>query len=382
MPHFTTALRRGHVRRSPRDLTVDALLFLLAVAYALAIASSSTPAAPEPGLDWTRPEPVAGVLACGLLWLRRSRPVETACALIALSVPFGTAAGAMVAALFTVAVHRAPRTTLIVYAAGLLPAATDPLLRPDPAMPGFQYFVFGTVVQGCAVGWGLFVHHRRQLLLRVASEARLRAEQAQTRAREEVAREMHDVLGHRLSLLALHAGALEYRPDAPAGDVARAAGVIRESAHQALQELREVLTVLRAPETGERPRPTLADVHRLVSESCTAGMRVRLVKDAPPAVPDLVGRTAYRVVQEALTNVRKHAPGAPADVRVTGGAGEGLTVEVTNPPPGTRSAVPGHAPAGQGLAGLAERVALAGGRLEYGPGRDGGWGITARLPWP
>ncbi|MEU9716477.1 histidine kinase [Streptomyces sp. NPDC047976] len=361
---------------------MDTLLFLLAVAYAVATASGSAQAVPEPGLDWTRPEPVAGALACGLLWLRRSRPVGTACALIALSVPFGTAAGAMLAALFSVAVHRPPRTTLIVFAAGLLPAATDPLLRPEPSMSGLQYFVFGTVVQGCAVGWGLFVHHRRQLLLRVASEARLRAEQAQLKAREEVAREMHDVLGHRLSLLALHAGALEYRPDAPAGDVARAAGVIRESAHQALQELREVLTVLRAPETGERPQPTLADVHRLVSESCTAGMRVRLVKDTPSAVPDLVGRTAYRVVQEALTNVRKHAPGAPADVRVTGGAGEGLTVEVTNPAPGTRPAAPGHAPAGQGLAGLAERVALAGGRLEYGPGGDGGWGITARLPWP
>lgn len=360
---------------------MDTLLFLLAVAYAVAIARSGAPTAPELGLDWTRLEPVAGALACGLLWLRRSRPVATACALIALSVPFATAAGAMLAALFSVAVHRTPRTTLIVFAAALLPAATDPLLRPDPDMSGPQYFVFGAVVQGCAVGWGLFVHHRRQLLLRVASEARLRAERAQMRAREEVAREMHDVLGHRLSLLALHAGALEFRPDAPGGDVARAAGVIRESAHQALQELREVLTVLRAPETGERPQPTLADVHRLVAESCTAGMRVRLSGETPPDVPELVGRTAYRVAQEALTNVRKHAPGAPADVRVTGGGGAGLTVEVTNPAPGTRPAAAAPGPAGQGLAGLAERVALAGGRLEYGPTGDGGWGVTARLPW-
>ncbi|WTQ63096.1 histidine kinase (plasmid) [Streptomyces sp. NBC_00158] len=361
---------------------MDTLLFLLAVAYAVATARSGARAAPEPALDWTRLEPVAGALACGLLWLRRSRPVTTACVLIALSVPFAAAAGAMLAALFSVAVHRAPRTTLTVYAASLLTAAADPLLRPDPTMPGLQYFVFGTVVQGCAVGWGLFVHHRRQLLLRVASEARLRAERAQLRAREEVAREMHDVLGHRLSLLALHAGALEFRPDAPAADVARAAGVIRESAHQALQELREVLTVLRAPETGERPQPTLSDVHRLVSESCTAGMRVRLYGQTPPAVPELVGRTAYRVVQEALTNVRKHAPGAPADVRLTGAGGEGLTVEVTNPAPGTRPAATAHGPAGQGLAGLAERVALAGGHLEYGPTGGGGWGITARLPWP
>ncbi|MGE7388944.1 sensor histidine kinase [Streptomyces sp. NPDC004126] len=363
---------------------MDTTLFLLAVAYGVATAKSRTPVPPDLGFNWMHVEQLAGAFGCVLLWLRRRRPVEVACVLMALSVPFEMVAGAMVAALFSVAVHRKPRTTVIVYAASLLPVASDALLRPDPAMSAFHYFVFGTIVQGGAVGWGLFVHHRRQLLLRVASEAELRAEQAQMRAREEVAREMHDVLGHRLSLLTLHAGALEYRPDAPSEDIARAAGVIRESAHQALQELREVLTVLRATETGKRPQPTLADVHGLVAESCTAGMRVRLLKEIPQAVPDLVGRTAYRVVQEALTNVRKHAPGAPANVHVTGGEGDGLTVEVTNPAPAPapRGAASEHAPAGMGLAGLAERVSLAGGRLEYGPTGDGGWGITARLPWP
>lgn len=191
---------------------------------------------------------------------------------------------------------------------------------------------------------------------------------------------MHDVLGHRLSLLSLHAGALEYRPDAPSEDVARAAGVIRQSAHQALQDLREVLTVLRAP-AGELPQPTLADVHRLVAESCTAGMQVRLLKDIPEAVPDLIGRTVYRVVQEALTNVRKHAAGAAVSVQVTGKAGEQLTVQVSNAATGARPAQPPGTPPGQGLAGLAERVALAGGRLEYGPTGEGGWEIGARLPW-
>src|SRR5262249_56557879 len=88
---------------------------------------------------------------------------------------------------------------------------------------------------------------------------RLRAEQAQQRAREQIAREMHDVLGHRLSLLSVHAGALEYHPDASAEEIARAAKVIRESAHQALQDLREVIGVLRAP-VGQLPQPTLAAV--------------------------------------------------------------------------------------------------------------------------
>ncbi|WP_078888609.1 sensor histidine kinase [Streptomyces sclerotialus] len=359
---------------------MDTALFLLAVAYGVATAKSRGQADPDIGLNWWYAEQLAGAFGCALLWLRRRKPVEVAFVLIALSVPFEMVAGAMLVALFTVAVHRNPRTTGIVFAASVLPVVSDGFLRPDAALPAFHFFLFGTLVQAGAVGWGLSIHHRRQLLERVAAEAGLRAEQAQMRAREEVAREMHDVLGHRLSLLSLHAGALEYRPDAPSEDVARAAGVIRESAHKALQDLREVLTVLRAP-AGELPQPTLADVHRLVAESCAAGMRVRLVEEVPEDVPELIGRTAYRVVQEALTNVRKHASGAEADVHVSGKPGDGLQVEVANAAPGPRTPH-AHAAPGQGLAGLAERVSLAGGQLAYGPAGCGGWEITARLPWP
>jgi signal transduction histidine kinase len=225
---------------------------------------------------------------------------------------------------------------------------------------------------------------------------------------------MHDVLGHRLSLLSVHAGALEFRPDASPEEIAGAAKVIRENAHQALQDLREVIGVLRAP-VGELPQPTLADVRQLVAESGRAGMRVELREEVGGAVPDLVGRTAYRVVQEALTNARKHAPGATVDVHLAGAPGQGLTVEVCNQPPGpadpgpagaphpdpplpgppvgerspTASSGPGvvHSPGttvapGRGLVGLAERVALASGRLEHGPTPDGGWRLAAWLPWP
>ena len=225
----------------------------------------------------------------------------------------------------------------------------------------------------------------RDRAARAETEARLRAEQAQRRARDEIAREMHDVLGHRLSLLSVHAGALEFRPGAPAEEVVRAAKVIRENAHLALQDLREVLGVLRAP-VGELPQPTIGDVQQLVAESGRAGMRVALHEDTAGPVPDLAGRTAYRVVQEALTNARKHAPGAEVQVRLAGAPGQGLTVEVCNRPPGPRSVpAPGAPPGrgtGQGLAGLAERVALAGGALEHGPTGAGGWRLAARLPWP
>ena len=129
---------------------------------------------------------------------------------------------------------------------------------------------------------------------------------------------MHDVLAHRLTLLSVHAGALEFRPDAPPAEVARAAGVIRDSAHEALQDLRQIIGVLRSPGEGadDRPQPTLATLDALVAESREAGMKVVLDSRVPDAsgVPAATGRNAYRIAQEALTNARKHAPGAEVTV--------------------------------------------------------------------
>jgi signal transduction histidine kinase len=312
-------------RRSPRDWVVDAGLFLLAATYwVLAVGGRlEAPTPPEPAWRFTI-DVVAGALGCAALWLRRRWPVELTLALVALSVVSGLVAVAMVVALFTVAVHRPPRTTAVVFACSLLAPLAYIVLRPEPGTPWVLMFLLGVAVQGGAVGWGLSVRHRRQLLLserdratRAETEAQLRAEQAQHRAREEIAREMHDVLGHRLSLLSMHAGALEFRPDAPAEQVADAAKVIRESAHQALQDLREVIGVLRAP-VGELPQPTLADVQMLLAESGRAGMRVELRTETSGPAPEGIGRTAYRIVQEALTNARKHAPGAEVRVRLAG----------------------------------------------------------------
>ena len=389
-------------RRRPRDWVVDTLLFLLAVLAWLLTTANRLEASTEVAPAWLFDlDQVAGALGCLGLWLRRRWPVGLALALVALSTFSETVAGAMVVALFTVAIHRPPRTTARVYALSVLAALVYVVVRPEPGVPAIALFLFGVVVQGAAVGWGLFIHYRRQLVLslrdravRAETEAHLRAEQAQQRARDEIAREMHDVLGHRLSLLSVHAGALEFRPDASPEEIARAAKVIRENAHLALQDLREVVGVLRAP-VGELPQPTLADVRQLVAESGRAGMRVGLREELGGAtLPDLVGRTAYRTVQEGLTNARKHAPGAEVAVRLAGSPGEGLTVEVCNEAPGSRPA-PGPDPGpaagaeavsdpapGQGLVGLAERVALADGRLEHGPTAGGGWRLAAWLPWP
>jgi signal transduction histidine kinase len=281
-----------------------------------------------------------------------------------------------------------------VFVCSLLAPLVYVVVRPEPGTPPILLFLLGVVVQGAAVGWGLFIRSRRQLLeslcdraTRAETEAQLRAAQAQQRARDEIAREMHDVLGHRLSLLSVHAGALEFHPDAPAQEVAGAAKVIRDNAHQALQDLRQVIGVLRAP-VGALPPPTLADIAQLVAESDRAGMQVRLDDETSGVVPELVGRTAYRVVQEGLTNARKHAPGAEVLVRLAGAPGQGLTVQVANQAP-TPAANPNPDPdpgpagaLGQGLVGLAERVALANGHLEHGPTTGGGWHLLAWLPWP
>ncbi|WP_405144155.1 histidine kinase [Sphaerisporangium sp. NBC_01403] len=394
-------------RRSRRDWVVDTVLFLLAVAYGVVTSATRLDASSLPVPKWLfNLDQLSGVLGCAALWLRRRHPVGLAVALAAVSAFSELVAGATVVALFTVAVHRRPRTTAAVSVLSVLATVAYVVVRPEPDTSALLLFTLGIAIYGAAVGWGLFIHNRRRLVLslrdravRAETEARLRAEQAQHHAREAIAREMHDVLGHRLSLLSVHAGALEFRPDAPAEDIARAAKVIRESAHQALQDLREVIGVLRAP-VGELPQPTLADIRQLAAESVRAGMRVDLREETGGTVPDGVGRTAYRIVQEALTNARKHAPGAEVSVRVTGEPGRGLTVEVRNtnptpPPAGTPAIAPAPDPvpdsgpastanawSGQGLVGLAERVALASGRLEHGPTAAGGWSLSAWLPWP
>jgi signal transduction histidine kinase len=196
---------------------------------------------------------------------------------------------------------------------------------------------------------------------------------------------MHDVLAHRLSLLATYAGALEYRPDSSPEKLAKAAGVIRTGVHQALDELREVISVLRDTEIDElpggRPQPTFQDLRALVDESREAGTTIAYddrVND-PTTLPPATGRTAYRVVQEGLTNARKHAAGHPVTLIVTGEPGDGLRIALTNPGSNGTSLTPGS---GTGLVGLTERVQLAGGTLDHGKRPDGGFRLEASLPWP
>ncbi|WP_103532618.1 sensor histidine kinase [Streptomyces sp. SM11] len=382
---------RVRTRRTVRDWAVDIMAFLCAAGIGM-LALGAIDA------DDTTPDivvlvdSVAGAAACCALWLRRRWPVGLAVALTVVSVVEPVAAGALLVALFSLAVHRPFKPVAIVGALALALVPLQPFLRPDPATSFLASVLFGVLLILLVISWGMAARSRRQLVLtlrerarRAEAEAELRAEQAQRLAREAIAREMHDVLAHRLTLLSVHAGALEFRPDAPAAAVGRAAGVIRDSAHEALQDLREIIGVLRGPgdtDEGHRPQPTLATLDTLVAESRLAGMKVAVdnrVTD-PRDAPAATGRTVYRIVQECLTNARKHAPGTEVSLAVTGGPGQGLTVEVENPAPTEPfERVPGS---GQGLIGLTERATLAGGGLEHGPTKDGGFAVRARLPWP
>ncbi|RCG26776.1 sensor histidine kinase [Sphaerisporangium album] len=424
------------VRRTTRDWFVDVCVFLCAACFAVATAAAKGEPSYVPA--WLlAADQLTGVLGCVALWLRRRWPVALAVVLCLLSTFSEFVGGAGLAALFTVAVHRPLRVVAPVGAVSMAASFAYAYLRPEPEMPFAFLVALGVTLNVAVIGWGMFVRAQRRLMLSLrerveraeteaelrAEQSRLRAEQAQRLAREQIAREMHDMLGHRLSLLSVHAGALEFNAGASREQVTQAAGVIRDSAHQALQDLREVIGVLRAgddaeagPSDPDRPQPTLAGLPSLVEESRQAGMRVTLLSEVgdPDAAPAAAGRTAYRVAQEGLTNARKHAPGAEVLVRVSGGPGDGLTVELRNPLPARkRTGVPGAGPgglseregpgvggagrglvgpveregteipgAGRGLIGLAERATLAGGRLACGPLASGEFQVRAWLPWP
>ncbi|WP_329379503.1 sensor histidine kinase [Streptomyces sp. NBC_01716] len=383
------AAKRGgrRLRRTVRDWVVDLMVFFFAVFIGMVSLDASEKAGN--GELVIMADLLSGLAACGTLWVRRRWPVALAVGLNLVQIVSPAASGAALVALFSLAVHRPFRPVAYVAALSLAAMTAQAYLRPDPTVTHFVAVILGALLTLLAVAWGMLVRSRRRLVLalreravRAENEAALRAEQAQRLAREAIAREMHDVLAHRLTLLSVHAGALEFRPDAPAPEVARTAGVIRDSAHEALQDLRMIIGVLRAPgEDGERPQPTLVTLDALVAESREAGMKVTIdsAVDDPAAVPTATGRTAYRIAQEGLTNARKHAPGTGTTVLVSGGPGDGITVEVRNEAPsGPVPEVPGS---GQGLIGLTERATLAGGRFEHGPTNDGGFAVRAWLPW-
>ena len=218
---------------------------------------------------------------------------------------------------------------------------------------------------------------------RAEAERELMAREAVLSERTRIAREMHDAVGHRVSLMVLQAGAIEMAA-ADQQRVEQLAFNVQSAGRQALDELRQMVGVLRGSDVDDAaplgPQPGIADLTRLIAESREAGMTVDLIAvvDGDAPVDPAVGRAAYRIVQEAITNAGKHAPGAAVCVTVDR-MGRDLVVRVVNGPP---TATPDSevASGGYGLVGLAERVRTLGGRLTAEPRLDGGFGIEAVLP--
>ncbi|TWD84791.1 signal transduction histidine kinase [Kribbella amoyensis] len=333
-----------------------------------------------------------GLAAVGLIPFLGARPVHGAVALGVLAALSPAATPPSNVGTLTIAHRRPLRIALFGTSAAVLGHFVQNLWRPIQGLDLLWFVVLDVAVHAALLGWGQW-NQARQALLDSLRERALRAENEQGRRvaearaleRTKMAREMHDVLAHRLSLLATYAGALEYRPDSSPEKLAKAAGVIRGGVHQALDELREVIGVLRDGEIDElpsgRPQPTFADLSSLVTESRDAGTVIRYdqVVSAAESLPPATGRTAYRVVQEGLTNARKHAAGRPVTLKVQGEPGTGLQIVLTNPGGDGVPLTPGS---GTGLVGLTERVQLAGGTLDHGQGGDGEFRLRASLPWP
>src|SRR5580704_4424477 len=230
---------------------------------------------------------------------------------------------------------------------------------------------------------GVFVRGRRQAAALAARNAALQrqAEQAVTTERARIARELHDIVAHHLSVVVLQAAGA--RASGQASD--RTLEKIENSGRQALIEMRRLLGMLREPdeEPALTPQPGLDELPALAESVRAAGLPVRLVVDGDAAaLPAAVDVSAYRIVQEALTNVLKHAGSARAEVSV-GVVGDALMIEVTDDGPGPEAAdlaPPVPAAGGRGLTGMRERVALFGGELLAGPEPGGGFAVRARLP--
>jgi len=228
-----------------------------------------------------------------------------------------------------------------------------------------------------AWGAGRVVRVRSHQAAAARAESGERAREAVAEERTRIARELHDVVAHSVSIIAVQAGAAEAYVDRDPARAREHIGAVRRTAAETLTEMRRLLDVLREDEALYTPQPTLAGLERLVEEVRATGVPVELTwegdVDGLPAGIDLA---AYRIVQEALTNVRRHAGGAPTRVHVRRADGS-IEVEVVNAAPTS----PGEGPGGgHGLVGMRERVRLYGGSLDAGAGEDGGFAVRARLP--
>ncbi|MFF6784960.1 histidine kinase [Streptomyces sp. NPDC012510] len=322
-------------------------------------------------------------VACVIV-LRRRLPLSAASAALLGWVLVGTLCAVPVAC-WTVARRYGPSamtwvTAVVGGVVVVAPWSTWPLGLGLPVMAGVAVTTVGTPVV-----LGLWLRQRSQLLAglreraeQAERERRLLAARAVCEERARIARELNDVVAHRISQMTLLAGALEMT----SGDAAalEAATAIRTAGATALKELRKLVGVLGKGDEDVplHPLPTVQQVRRLVEDASRSGRRIRVgLPDELPELSGTTGRALYRLVEESLANAARHAPGAEVDVTL-GVSDEDVTVSVRSSPAACPSAA--ESGTGFGLLGLRERVQLAGGRMTAGPRPGGGFLVTASLP--
>lgn len=331
-----------------------------------------------------------GLLAFVLMHFRRRWPFATAIVVTLLGFFSALAAGPGLVVAVSLATRRRWPEIVTIGILGVIVGQGFVVVQPVSGEAWWFTLAVNIVVTVAILAVGMYIGSRRELLWtlhdraeRAEAEQELRVAQARSTERARIAREMHDVLAHRISLVSMHSGALVYRTDLSAEEVAATAEVIQGNAHQAMVDLRHVLGVLRGDTdepSADRPQPTFRDVEELVEEATDSGMHVEFhstVADAA-GMPDQVGRTVYRIVQEGLTNARKHAPGARVTVTVAGGKENGIDVRLHNPLP--FGPAPDLPASGLGIVGLTERAELAGGTLRQ-ERDEHSFALHGWIPW-
>ncbi len=241
---------------------------------------------------------------------------------------------------------------------------------PATALLTGLVLVAGTALRGLAAAQ---TNLRRQR----AATQRERDRNAMLNERAQIARELHDVVAHHMSVIAIESEAARYRDPALAPQTAASLETIRTGAVTALEEMRHILGVLRSGDTGRLPQPTLADITDLVDSVRATGALVDLdISGSPTALPAGLGLSAYRIVQEALSNAVRHAPGSSVRIRIDITLEE-IAIRIDNDASAEARPAPGS---GHGLLGMRERVAGLGGTLDTGPTADGGYRVAVALP--
>jgi signal transduction histidine kinase len=345
-------------------------------------------------IDARAPWVVGAPLTVLLLAWRRRYPLASVAVVLVLVAPLGAIGldepgsvlvlPVIIVSAYTVGREVANGRLALAAAAAIIVWSVVGLLGGENSLIADIVALLVLVGGGAGVGRAIRVSHAenaklQSLTAQLAAERELVARAAVAEERGRVARELHDVVAHSVSLIAVQAGAAEElmgRDDARARDALRA---VQEAARDALAEMRRLLSVLRADEDppGLAPQPGLGAVEELVAHARRGGLPVHLRQEGVPGdVPTVIDLSTFRIVQEALTNVRKHARAAPTDVLVRYAPDE-IVVEVSNADDGAVSTDTNGR--GYGIAGMSERARICGGTLDVGR-RDGRYVVSARLP--